>query len=190
MALVKEIVEGWTGRLSFQLYEDGAAILNDISESSKIEARKVAALIAIEELRAKRDELLAQSDALVVPDRWAAYTDEKRTALTKYRQALREQSFPYRRCCQRWASCQLIEEQLLLIGCTPMSGNRRSQVIGSLCRQRRQRPRSSRARQFTCATAFSAYGMIGTHTFPCNTRTEDWVRLNSSVTARSGFSWL
>lgn len=26
MALVKEIVEGWTGRLSFQLYEDGAAM--------------------------------------------------------------------------------------------------------------------------------------------------------------------
>jgi hypothetical protein len=40
-------------------------------------------------VRDRRDTLLTQSDILVLPDRWAAYTDEKRTALSTYRQALR-----------------------------------------------------------------------------------------------------
>jgi len=48
-------------------------------------------------VRDRRDALLTQSDILVLPDRWATYTTEKQTALSVYRQALRditEQSDP------------------------------------------------------------------------------------------------
>ena len=41
-------------------------------------------------VRDRRDTLLTQSDILVLPDRWATYTTEKQTALSTYRQALRD----------------------------------------------------------------------------------------------------
>jgi hypothetical protein len=41
-------------------------------------------------VREKRDEILKQSDALVLPDRWASYAPEKQASLSTYRQALRD----------------------------------------------------------------------------------------------------
>jgi hypothetical protein len=41
-------------------------------------------------VRDRRDALLAKSDVLVLPDRWATYTEERQTALSAYRQALRD----------------------------------------------------------------------------------------------------
>lgn len=40
--------------------------------------------------RFKRDQLLAESDILVAPDRWEFYTAEQQAALSAYRQALRD----------------------------------------------------------------------------------------------------
>jgi hypothetical protein len=44
----------------------------------------------IQLVRAKRDALLEESDILVLPDRWATYTQQKQIALSNYRQALRD----------------------------------------------------------------------------------------------------
>ena len=41
-------------------------------------------------LRARRNELLAQSDIYVLPDRWESYSAETRAAWSAYRQALRD----------------------------------------------------------------------------------------------------
>ena len=41
-------------------------------------------------VRNQRNALFKQSDILVLPDRWATYTEEKKTALSSYRQALRD----------------------------------------------------------------------------------------------------
>ena len=43
-----------------------------------------------EDVRAKRDELLAESDIHVLPDRWERMTPEQRKAWSDYRQALRD----------------------------------------------------------------------------------------------------
>jgi hypothetical protein len=40
--------------------------------------------------RAQRDKLLAESDVMVLPDRWAAMTTEQQSAWAAYRQALRD----------------------------------------------------------------------------------------------------
>jgi hypothetical protein len=40
--------------------------------------------------RVQRNSLLQQSDLLVLPDLWASYTTEKQTAISTYRQALRD----------------------------------------------------------------------------------------------------
>lgn len=42
------------------------------------------------ELRAERDKRLADSDVLVLPDRWDSYTKERKKQLSDYRQALRD----------------------------------------------------------------------------------------------------
>lgn len=41
-------------------------------------------------LRKTRNELLAESDLYVLPDRWNTYTEEKKAEWTAYRQALRD----------------------------------------------------------------------------------------------------
>jgi hypothetical protein len=41
-------------------------------------------------VRAQRDNLLAESDLMVLPDRWAAMTTEQQEAWATYRQALRD----------------------------------------------------------------------------------------------------
>lgn len=46
--------------------------------------------LAWNSLRAERNQLLADSDAYVLPDRWAAYTTEQQSAWAVYRQALRD----------------------------------------------------------------------------------------------------
>ena len=45
---------------------------------------------ALRQLRIDRDELLRESDASVLPDRWAAMPTETQTAWAIYRQALRD----------------------------------------------------------------------------------------------------
>lgn len=41
-------------------------------------------------IRARRDVLLAESDTAVLPDRWAAMTQEQQKAWSTYRQSLRD----------------------------------------------------------------------------------------------------
>lgn len=41
-------------------------------------------------VRKRRDQLLAESDVYVLPDRWAAMTPEQQQVWTDYRQALRD----------------------------------------------------------------------------------------------------
>lgn len=41
-------------------------------------------------LRSERNARLGESDAYVLPDRWAAYTTEQQSAWAVYRQALRD----------------------------------------------------------------------------------------------------
>ena len=41
-------------------------------------------------IRELRANLLAESDILVLPDRWNSYTEQKQNALSAYRQALRD----------------------------------------------------------------------------------------------------
>lgn len=54
---------------------------------------------AAEAVRAERDARLADSDVLVLPDRWEAYTDARRKAVAAYRDALRnvtgQKGFPH-----------------------------------------------------------------------------------------------
>lgn len=40
-------------------------------------------------VRSKRNQLLSESDAYVLPDRWAAMTEEKQAEWSKYREDLR-----------------------------------------------------------------------------------------------------
>jgi hypothetical protein len=46
--------------------------------------------LAWDSLRQDRNRLLADSDAYVLPDRWAVYTVEQQSAWATYRQALRD----------------------------------------------------------------------------------------------------
>jgi len=46
--------------------------------------------VAKELIRKKRSTLLAKTDADVTIDRWNSYTDEKKTTIATYRQALRD----------------------------------------------------------------------------------------------------
>jgi hypothetical protein len=41
-------------------------------------------------VRSRRNELLTESDKLVMPDRWAAYSNEQQQAISIYRQELRD----------------------------------------------------------------------------------------------------
>lgn len=45
---------------------------------------------AWEKLRDRRNTLLIESDACVLPDRWDSYSDERRAAWASYRQVLRD----------------------------------------------------------------------------------------------------
>ncbi len=60
---------------------DGAGVPLPPAPDAKGEAAKV---------RSARNELLAESDVMVLPDRWAVMTPELQTAWTEYRQALRD----------------------------------------------------------------------------------------------------
>ena len=63
---------------------------------SETEAEHAAELLRLKGIsdirlkRAQRNVLLDESDALVLPDRWASYTQQKQTNLANYRQALRD----------------------------------------------------------------------------------------------------
>lgn len=46
--------------------------------------------LAWDSLRRERNQLLADSDIYVQPDRWEAYTSEKKSEWSTYRQALRD----------------------------------------------------------------------------------------------------
>jgi hypothetical protein len=59
-------------------------------ESKMLEAQQNAAANQWILIREQRDQILASSDILVLPDRWAGYTKQKQTAIATYRQALRD----------------------------------------------------------------------------------------------------
>jgi len=57
----------------------------------EIEARRIRLTpLAWSNLRSQRDSLLKESDAYVLPDRWASYSPEKQAQWSTYRQALRD----------------------------------------------------------------------------------------------------
>lgn len=62
------------------------------SEAAEILAASVQIALAeaMQNIRERRDELLRESDASVLPDRWAAMPTETQTAWATYRQALRD----------------------------------------------------------------------------------------------------
>lgn len=81
--------------------EDYAALLEAQSAGKHIAPGKGGEPVAIDrpqltdsqveaQVRAERARLLAASDVLVLPDRWANYTPERQADLASYRQALRD----------------------------------------------------------------------------------------------------
>jgi hypothetical protein len=67
---------------------DEIRIMNE--EELDSERQELAFNSNCKKLRYERNKLLSESDKLVLPDLWESYTEEKRTAVTVYRQALRD----------------------------------------------------------------------------------------------------
>jgi hypothetical protein len=56
-----------------------------VARASQIEADE-----ALPKLRKQRDQLLRESDTVILPDRWAAMSAQTQTAWASYRQSLRD----------------------------------------------------------------------------------------------------
>ena len=74
----------------FRLKLDNGVVRPETEAEHAAELLRLKALNDIRLKRAQRDVLLDESDALVLPDRWASYSAQKQTALANYRQALRD----------------------------------------------------------------------------------------------------
>ena len=74
----------------FRLKLDNGVVRPETEAEHAAELLRLKGISDIRLKRAQRDILLEESDALVLPDRWASYTAEKQTALATYRQALRD----------------------------------------------------------------------------------------------------
>lgn len=72
-----------------RIIKDGDIVraATDAECDAELAALRVAA--AANKLRWERDQALALSDSLVLPDRWAKFTAAQQTAITNYREALR-----------------------------------------------------------------------------------------------------
>ena len=72
-----------------RIIKDGDTVraATDAECDAELATLRVAA--AANKMRWERDQALAISDALVLPDRWAKFTAAQQTAITNYREALR-----------------------------------------------------------------------------------------------------
>ena len=72
-----------------RIIKDGTVIraATDAECDAELAALRVTA--AANKMRWERDQALALSDKLVLPDRWAKFTQAQQTAITNYREALR-----------------------------------------------------------------------------------------------------
>lgn len=72
------------------LFLENGVVRPATSEEFAAMAAQAAADFMASEARVERNRLLRTSDVLVLADRWAAYTAAQKTALSTYRQALRD----------------------------------------------------------------------------------------------------
>lgn len=79
----------WAGHNQGFLSKE-AAILAGVSSTEITRMQGLVDEVHKEIVRKKRDILLLQSDKAVMPDRWETYSDEKKTGISNYRQALRD----------------------------------------------------------------------------------------------------
>ena len=71
-------------------YPDGTIELIPLTDEEIIELKKAYQNSFWISLRSRRDNILKESDALVLPDRWSTYSEDKKTKISDYRQALRD----------------------------------------------------------------------------------------------------
>lgn len=80
----------WAGYPDYGILTEAAAVERGISAESIASAKEVGGQVEMIAVREKRAELLAASDAFVLPDRWAGYSKTQRQEWTDYRAALRD----------------------------------------------------------------------------------------------------
>ena len=73
-----------------RIVKDGDVIRAATDEEVEAELAELRISSLSRSMRWKRDKALEASDALVLPDRWATWTNEEQTAISVYRQALRD----------------------------------------------------------------------------------------------------
>jgi hypothetical protein len=73
-----------------RIVKDGDVIRAATDEEVEAELAELRISSLSRSMRWKRDKALEASDALVLPDRWATWTNEEQTAISAYRQALRD----------------------------------------------------------------------------------------------------
>jgi hypothetical protein len=73
-----------------RIIKDGSVIRAATDEEIEAELAELRITSLSRNMRWKRDVALTESDALVLPDRWASWTEAQKTAISTYRQALRD----------------------------------------------------------------------------------------------------
>jgi hypothetical protein len=79
----------WAGHNEGFLSKE-AALAKGVTQAELDRVMPVAVEVGLIFLREKRDILLSASDRAVVIDRWETYTQEQKTTISTYRQALRD----------------------------------------------------------------------------------------------------
>jgi hypothetical protein len=90
MTDVYEVLDTEIPNSGLRLKLDNGTVRPETEAEHAAELLRLKALNDIRVKRQQRDVLLDESDALVLPDRWASYTAQKQSALATYRQALRD----------------------------------------------------------------------------------------------------
>jgi hypothetical protein len=90
MTDVYEVLDTEIPNSGLRLKLDNGVVRPETEAEHAAELLRLKGLADIRLKRAQRDALLEESDALVLPDRWASYTQQKQTNLANYRQALRD----------------------------------------------------------------------------------------------------
>lgn len=90
MTDVYEVLDTEIPNSGLRLKLDTGVVRPETETEHAAELLRLKGIADIRLKRAQRNILLEESDALVLPDRWASYTAEKQTALATYRQALRD----------------------------------------------------------------------------------------------------
>ena len=90
MTDVYEVLDTEIPNSGLRLKLDNGVVRPETEAEHAAELLRLKGIDDIRLKRAQRDVLLEESDALVLPDRWASYTAEKQTTLAAYRQALRD----------------------------------------------------------------------------------------------------